>query len=352
MIDLNGTKTITDSELLAKDIPPVQFIIPRLLPATGLAVVGGAPKMGKSIMMTDLGLAISGGGRFLNVFDVGVSEVLYLCLEDTEQRMQERINKMQPDCPGSGRIHLAFNWDGALGQLGRCLDSHENVKIVIIDTITRFSKSLTGSQYSKQYEEFAELKKFADRRNILIMIVHHLRKSKSDDPFEMLYGSNAMSGAADLIWILQRERGENCAKLIISGRDVPDQTLPLKLVESFLTWIVDDPMMEALLRVELQKVFDILYNKGVAMSLAEISAASGFKNGALSKYLKKLTEYGYVERVCYGKYRAKHARREEKAGLKELSPNNQSECQDFNASGTMPCDEYGAVNPSPMSRAA
>ena len=248
MIDFNETKTITDTELLAKDIPPVNFIIPGLLPATGLAVVGGAPKMGKSLMMTDLGLAISGGGRFLNVFDVGVSEVLYLCLEDTEQRMQERIKKMQPDCPGSGRIHLAFNWDdkgdGALGHLGSWLDSHQNVKIVIIDTISRFSKSLAGGQYSKQYEEFAELKKFADTRNILIMIVHHLRKSKSDDPFEMLYGSNAMSGAADLIWILQRERGEDCANLIISGRDVPDQTLSLKLVESLLTWIVDDPMTD------------------------------------------------------------------------------------------------------------
>ncbi len=326
MIDLNDTKTITDSELLAKDIPPVHFVIPGLLPATGLAVVGGAPKMGKSLMMTDLGLAISGGGRFLNVFDVGIREVLYLCLEDTEQRMQERIKKMQPDCPGSGRIHLAFNWDdkgvGALSHLGSFLDSHLNIKMVIIDTISRFSKSLAGGQYSKQYEEFAELKKFADTRNILIMIVHHLRKSKSDDPFEMLYGSNAMSGAADLIWILQRERSENCADLIISGRDVPDQTLPLQLVESLLTWIVDDPMTADLLGPELQKVFDILYNKGVAMSLAEISTASGFKKPVLSKYLKMLIEHGYIEKTVYGKYRSKNARRKEKAIPKEISKKN------------------------------
>ena len=326
MIDLNETKTITDTELLAKDIPPVHFIIPGLLPATGLAVVGGAPKMGKSLMMTDLGLAIAGGGRFLNVFDVGVREVLYLCLEDTEQRMKERIKKMQPDCPGSGRIHLAFNWDdkgvGALSHLGSFLDSHLNIKMVIIDTISRFSKSLAGGQYSKQYEEFAELKKFADTRNILIMIVHHLRKSKSDDPFEMLYGSNAMSGAADLIWILQRERSENCADLIISGRDVPDQTLPLQLVESLLTWIVDDPMTADLLGPELQKVFDILYNKGVAMSLAEISTASGFKKPVLSKYLKMLIEHGYIEKTVYGKYRSKNARRKEKAIPKEISKKN------------------------------
>jgi hypothetical protein len=340
MIDLNGYKTITDTELLAKDIPPVNFIIPGLLPATGLAVVGGSPKMGKSLMMTDLGLAISGGGRFLNVFDVGVREVLYLCLEDTEQRMQERIRTMQPDCPGSDRIHLAFDWedngDDTLGHLGSLLENHAEVEIVIIDTISRFSKSLVGGQYTKQYEGFAGLKKFADTHNILIVIVHHLRKSKSHDPFEMLYGSNAMSGAADLIWILQRERGEDYAKLIVSGRDVPDQTLPLKLVESLLTWIVDDQATEDLLGPELMKVFEILYNKGVPMSLEEISIASGFKKPVLSKYLKILIEHGDIEKVGYGKYRAKNGRREENVGLKGISMKNQSGDQDSHSSRTMP----------------
>jgi hypothetical protein len=88
------------------------------------------------------------------------------------------------------------------------------------------------------------------------------------------------------------------------------------------------------------------------MSLAEISTASGFKNGALSKYLTTLIKYGYVEKAGYGKYRAKHARREEKARLKELSTNNQSRSREFNASGTMPCDEYGTVDPSQMPLAA
>jgi hypothetical protein len=45
----------------------------------------------------------------------------------------------------------------------------------------------------------------------------------------------------------------------VSGREVPDQTLPLQLVESLLTWIVDDQTTEDLLGPELQKVFDILY---------------------------------------------------------------------------------------------
>jgi len=316
MVELNKNITITDSELFATNIPPIKFIIENLLPASGLAVVGGKPKMGKSLMMTDLGLAIASEGRFLNVFDVRASEVLYLALEDTDRRMKGRIKKMIPDCPPSGRLHLAFNWDnqgpGALSSLGSWLDAHQKVKIVIIDTISRFSPSFSCGKYGDQYEKFAELKRFADTRNILIMVIHHLKKTKSNDPFEMLYGSNALAGAADIIWILQRERSHLFATLQVSGRDIPDQFLSLKIDESLLCWTVIDPMTEKLIGQEVLKVYNILKTNGSVMSLTEISIASEFKKPVLSKYLHKLMEHGYVEKVGYGQYRIKSIRNNEK----------------------------------------
>lgn len=128
--------------MLAKNIPPINFIVPDLLPAGGLAVIGGAPKMGKSLMMTDLGLAVANGARFLNFIDVHTCDVLYLCLEDTESRMQDKIKKMQPDCPGTGRIHFAFNWEfDSLTELADFLDANKQVKIVIIDTLSKFFPS-------------------------------------------------------------------------------------------------------------------------------------------------------------------------------------------------------------------
>jgi hypothetical protein len=120
----------------------------------------------------------------------------------------------------------------------------------------------------------------ADARNIMIMIVNHLRKSKPVDPFDMLYGSDAIPGAADVIWFLQRERGNYHAERIVSGRDVPDQTPPLKLSETCLTWTVIDPITAGLL---CREVFEILWNNGGEMSLDEISDASGFKKPVLSK---------------------------------------------------------------------
>jgi hypothetical protein len=315
MVDLNKKNILTDSELLAKDIPPVDFIVDGLLPATGLAVIGGKPKDGKSIMMTDLSLSMSGGGKFLGAFDVAQRDVLYLALEDTERRMKDRIKKIIPDCPPSGRIHFAFSWDdqglGVLGNLSKWLDSHKEVKTVIIDTISKFSPQFNSSQYGKQYEKFSELKKLADDRNILIILVHHLRKSKSDDPFAMLYGSNSLTGVADTTWILQRKRGSSKAKLLMTGRDIHDGEFDLKLDTTLLSWFAVDPITADRIGQELRKVFDILLSKGVVMTLGEISIASGFKKQVLVKYLQKLIDHGYVEKVGYGQYRIKNGRPED-----------------------------------------
>ena len=231
----------------------------------------------------------------------------------------------------------------------------------VIDTICKLSPLFTRGDYTKQYQKFGELKKLADTNNIMIAIVHHLSKSKSDDPFEMLYGSNAISGAADVIWILQRERGENYANLIISGRDVPEQRLPLELSQTFLSWVVMDPSSVELLREELQKIYYILLDKGVAMGLEEISIASGFKKGRLSKFLKILIKSGFVEKMSYGMYRAKYGRKEEKAdsgsSLRLIRPvasnfHSSDGYTNSKASGTTPCDENETSDFSSMLLAA
>ena len=72
------------------------------------------------------------------------------------------------------------------------------------------------------------LKSLADRHNIGILLVHHLRKQEADDPFLQISGSNGLMGAADTIWLLQRQRTSNMAKLLITGRDMNSRSLRLQ----------------------------------------------------------------------------------------------------------------------------
>ena len=72
------------------------------------------------------------------------------------------------------------------------------------------------------------LKELADGTGLSIVLVHHLRKLGSEDPFDMLTGSTGLQGASDAMIVLKREREQNTATLYITGRDIEQQKLKLQ----------------------------------------------------------------------------------------------------------------------------
>ena len=90
--------TVIDGEtLMDKRLPPAKFCVESLIPR-GLCILGGAPKVGKSWFVLDLCVHIA-RGEPLWEFPVTKGEVLYFCLEDSERRIQERLNIVTDDVP-------------------------------------------------------------------------------------------------------------------------------------------------------------------------------------------------------------------------------------------------------------
>ena len=85
-------KAITAEELLSTPLPPVKWIVPGLLPA-GLALFAGPSKAGKSWLTLWLCLQVAQGkpvwGR-----EIESRTVLYLSLEDTLNRLQDRLFRL------------------------------------------------------------------------------------------------------------------------------------------------------------------------------------------------------------------------------------------------------------------
>jgi hypothetical protein len=90
----------TDGELLAgvrdgawltaQQFPPLRFAVPGLVPE-GFSLLIGAPKIGKSWLVLDLLLGIANGDVALGKIRTGAARrVLYLALEDSDRRMQDR----------------------------------------------------------------------------------------------------------------------------------------------------------------------------------------------------------------------------------------------------------------------
>lgn len=86
-----------------------------------------------------------------------------------------------------------------------------------------------NASYGNDYQDAAALKELADRCNVCLLVIHHLRKMPDEDPFNRLSGTNGLTGAADgTIILIRQKRQEGTALLTATGRDIEDRELTLE----------------------------------------------------------------------------------------------------------------------------
>lgn len=237
--NLKFLDTITMNELFDARYNPKPPIIEGLL-YRGVYLFVGAPKIGKSFAMAQIGYHVS-GGKELWGRKVRKGTVLYLALEDDFPRLQSRLYKMfgieevdnfhfatASKCVGQGLDY----------QLNQFIADNGKVSLIIIDTLQKIRE--LGSEkfsYAKDYEIITSLKKFADENDLCILIVHHTRKQDADDSFDTISGTNGLLGAADGAFVLEKKsRTNNKAILSVSGRDQQDQKLYLEFDHNHCLW--------------------------------------------------------------------------------------------------------------------
>ena len=74
--------SLSMSELCAKEFPPIQWLLPDILPI-GSTLLAGPPKLGKSVMVLNLAVAVTTDGAVYGGYTCGTGEVIYLALETT-----------------------------------------------------------------------------------------------------------------------------------------------------------------------------------------------------------------------------------------------------------------------------
>ena len=231
-------KTVSMNELYETVFQSRPPIIDGLL-YPGVYLFVGAPKLGKSFLMAQLAYHVSKGEPLWN-YTVHKSDVLYLALEDNYERIQKRSYRMfGTESIDNLRFAVMANTvDGGLEkQLEGFLYEHPDTRLIIIDTLQKVREATNDCSYGNDYQVIARLKQFADSRGICMLIVHHTRKQKADDAFDMISGTNGLLGAADGAFLLQKEkRTENSATLEVSGRDQQDQKLHLVRNSEKLSW--------------------------------------------------------------------------------------------------------------------
>lgn len=275
-------KVINCADLIDTRYNRIDWIVDGLI-KPGLSVLAGAPKIGKSWMVLQLCLAAAKGESFLGM-ETHACDVLYITLEDSEMRLQDRVLRLTDDMPE--RLNISLECPGIGEQLKRvivtyCTD-HPFTRLIVIDTFQKIREQTGQMSYAGDYAEVSSVKKIADELNIGILLVHHTRKLGDSDVINEISGTNGIAGSADTLMILKREkRSERSAVLSCTGRDIEDREMELNLDRETCIWqVINDTYTAA------QKIIPPLLLK-----LIVFAGKIGYYEGSNAAFCEQFAEY-------------------------------------------------------------
>ena len=211
---------------------------------SGLYILAGAPKVGKSFLVAQIAYHVS-TGRPLWGYPVLQSPVLYMALEDDLQRLQERMFRMF-GVDSTRDLYFSISAqslrEGLEKQITGFVKDHPGTRLVIIDTLKKIRPGDDETySYARDYADMTQLKQIADDNDICLLLVHHTRKKEDEsDAFNTVSGTNGLTGAADGSFIFaKKRRTDSDAILQFTGRDVQDQMFYLSRNRETLIWELD-----------------------------------------------------------------------------------------------------------------
>ena len=290
---------VMSEDLAVREFPPIKWAVPDLIPE-GVTFLAGKPKMGKSWMALNIACAVADGGVALSKIEVSQGEVLYLAMEDNQRRLKTRLNKVSADSIPKG-IHFFTEWrrldELGIEYLDRYIDKKPEIRLVIIDTLAKIKqRGKGGPQYNEDYDAVGELHRIAHRYGVAILIIHHLKKQTTDDPMDQISGTLGLTGAADGMLVLARDRGKADAILHVTGRDIEEDG------EYALEWDVDTALWVLVGMAEdvnrersRQEIIDLLRKHPDGLTSKQIADALDRKLGTVKKQLQRMGGDGEVK---------------------------------------------------------
>ena len=130
-------ETVNCEEIMTQPLKPIEFVVDNLI-TQGLFILAGAPKIGKSWLALDICLSVAKGENVLNA-KTAQGTSLYLCLEDSRIRIQNRLYEVTDE--PTEHLHFALIADTISncleGQIERFIAERKDPKIIFIDTLQK-----------------------------------------------------------------------------------------------------------------------------------------------------------------------------------------------------------------------
>jgi len=303
----------TIADLMAVDYPPIKWIIRDILPE-GLTLVAGPSKLGKSWLSLDVALGVSFGGKVFGEIPVVQGDVLYWALEDSARRIKSRVDVLYPHGLDWSASRLSFETTqtlpptldaGGLDQLKSWCESVDNPRLIIIDVLekVRPEQKHGETEYKAVYRGLSDIHKFATKRSISVLVIHHTVKGSRDgDPFDKVSGSRALTALPDATLILDRDSTGFADAIVYGrGRDLMEFEHALNFQDG--RWSIMGDVETLQRSQERNAILDALKDCAKdGLSPKDIEELTDIKPNNLKQLLFKMTKAGEVKKMGRGRY--------------------------------------------------
>ena len=163
--------------------------------------------------------------------------------------------------------------DGGIDAIRQWIESVSHPRLVVIDTLAmvRAPKRRDESSYDADYAAVKELRGLANEHGVAIVIIHHLRKAESDDPFDTVSGTLGLTGAPDTILVLRRD-ASGAVILHGRGRDLVEIEKAVTFSKDACTWTITGSAAEARASGSRKAILDALKELGEPATPTEIAS--------------------------------------------------------------------------------
>jgi hypothetical protein len=212
-----------------------------------MAILAGRPKIGKSWMALQIALSVASGGM---CFDKHITpgKVLYLALEDSHRRLQERMKFQgwtQEACKlvtmltlDEFRKYIGFLHKNGAVKLAALIQT-EGYRFIVVDSLERAFMGLRDMNDSQEVTAaLSPIQTLSLESNCLTLLLDHHGKPKgyNPNPIDDVMSSTAKSAIADTIMGLYRNEHAQCHSLMMIGREVGELTLSIRWDRTTRCW--------------------------------------------------------------------------------------------------------------------
>ena len=296
--DFSAYKIIDAAALNEKTFKPIEFLVDGLIPAVGLTMISGAPKVGKSYFCLNL----------ISQFK-STCKVFYLANEDNERRLKSRNEQIFPNGPPSNLILLPGlsadkpvpRGDFALKFIEEIKQKYPSIGCVFIDTVAGI-RERTGKDkgYETTEAEFSALRKLSHDLKIAIVAVHHNKKVTESDlpPLEQILGSQGIAATVETALVMQQVTGSQDVNLFATGKDIEQQEIRYRWQNPGFMEAGD--AVEASLGPFQRQCLNYIREHPRCMQIAIVENTAHSKS-TVSEVIKKLAERGLISKSQDGR---------------------------------------------------